>query len=110
MRKNAQGRERPAAITCPYVLKMCVWPLCLGDYHPDPECVIRNEQMDETEVVHGTGWCGQGDITIRCTNAMTEAGWGAAARLAPGVYRAENGQLYAFERAQVTCPECLHGR
>lgn len=43
-RLNAQGRERPPDIQCPYVLKMCVWPWCLGEYEPDAACVSLNKR------------------------------------------------------------------
>jgi hypothetical protein len=67
--------------------------------------------MTPTEpVVHLCDWASQPDIRIKCSQTMTTPKWRSsetsAELLSPGIYKANNGDLYTFDRGLVTCPEC----
>lgn len=62
------------------------------------------------KIVHGTGWCGQPEITIKCSNASTTPAYidqeGGYLGL-EDIYLAANGNLYTFNTKLITCKNCL---
>lgn len=54
------------------------------------------------EPIHLCDWAQQPDIRIACTQEMTQPKWGHEGR----PFKAENGALYTFVAAKVTCPKC----
>lgn len=58
------------------------------------------------DIVHLCDWASQPDIRIKCTGAMTTPAW-VDTKVSQDVYRADNGDIYTFDRPKVTCPECL---
>lgn len=51
----------------------------------------------------------QPDIHIRCLDRWTQPAWMQPADLTPHTHAAESGDVYAFDRALVTCVECTKG-
>ncbi|MCF1193355.1 hypothetical protein LRR18_17330, partial [Mangrovimonas sp. AS39] len=61
-------------------------------------------------IVHGTGWCGQPEITILCSNASTTPAYISQEGGYLGmedIYLADNSNLYTFNEELITCKECL---
>jgi len=58
----------------------------------------------DTPVVHGVKWAGQPDLQVLCTDEWTTPRWGQ--RQVGPVHEADNGQLYTFDLARVTCAAC----
>lgn len=65
------------------------------------ECHAQPAQTDD---VHAIGWASQGDIEFRCDGAMSQTP--RCADPAAGVWRADNGRLFAHEDEMVTCVRC----
>lgn len=62
--------------------------------------------MDKIEQVHLVEYASQPDLLILCDQTWTTPAWGDPMTSAPSVYRADDGRLYAFDRALVTCDRC----
>lgn len=59
----------------------------------------------EPRIVHYVTYSSQPDVQIVCTQGWTQPAWGERPQFG-GVYHAENGMWYTFDRDQVTCLQC----
>lgn len=59
-----------------------------------------------TGVVHLIAYASQPDIQFRCDGSWSTPRWGDASTETEGVYLDDDGRLYTFDEALVTCPQC----
>ena len=59
-------------------------------------------------VVHYCSYASQPDIQISCDKSWTTPAWGPknGKTTTPGVYLADDGRYYTFEKEKVTCLKC----
>lgn len=72
------------------------------------DVIVRgiSAMSETTERIHLCDWASQPDLRIRCSQAMTTPAW-KNVNVSPGVFRADNGDVYTFEDSKATCPACL---
>jgi len=56
--------------------------------------------------VHFCDYAGQPEIVIACTGRGTIPAWGVHLTGDPDVFAADDGMLYTFDAAKVTCAAC----
>ena len=56
--------------------------------------------------VHYCDYASQPDIRLACSQVYTTPAWKKTQVLPSSVYEAVNGELYTFDSAKVTCPQC----
>lgn len=69
--------------------------------------IPRPEIRPIKPTVHAISWSGQPDLQFLCTKDWSTPAWESSKEVLPrNVYQSDDGRLYTFEPALVTCKAC----